>query len=155
MARLARLSIAQQPHHAVQRGNNRQPIFVDAADRERFLALVGEGAARFGIALHAYVHHGFAQQPDGSVTLKCRPEVEARVYEMGSRHHAWDALPAVGCPVTVVRGTLDAPGPAAFAAAVAERLPAGRLEVHDDLDHFGPLCAPDAMAASVLASSPG
>ncbi|HZF86049.1 MAG TPA: transposase [Burkholderiaceae bacterium] len=55
MARLARLSIAQQPHHVVQRGNNRQPIFVDAADRERFLALVGEGAARFGIALHAYV----------------------------------------------------------------------------------------------------
>ncbi|MBS0428158.1 MAG: transposase [Proteobacteria bacterium] len=55
MARLARLSIAQQPHHVVQRGNNRQPIFVDAADRERFLALVGEGAARFGVALHAYV----------------------------------------------------------------------------------------------------
>lgn len=55
MARLRRLTLANQLHHVVQRGNNRQPVFVDAADRERLLALLGDGAARFGIALHAYV----------------------------------------------------------------------------------------------------
>ena len=55
MARLPRLTLADQPHHVIQRGNNRQPVFVDRADREFFLSLLGENAARFGIALHAYV----------------------------------------------------------------------------------------------------
>jgi putative transposase len=55
MARLPRLTLAGQPHHLIQRGNNRQPIFVDDADRERLLGLLEEGARRLGIALHAYV----------------------------------------------------------------------------------------------------
>ncbi len=55
MARLPRLTLADQPHHVIQRGNNRQPIFLAQADRERMLALLGEHAPRFGIALHAYV----------------------------------------------------------------------------------------------------
>jgi len=55
MARLPRLTLAGMPHHVIQRGNNRQPIFVDRADHERLLALMAEAAARFGVALHAYV----------------------------------------------------------------------------------------------------
>ncbi|HEY2255655.1 MAG TPA: transposase [Variovorax sp.] len=55
MARLPRLTLPHLPHHVIQRGNNRQAIFVDAADREMLLGLVAENAARFGIALHAYV----------------------------------------------------------------------------------------------------
>ena len=55
MARLPRLTLADQPHHVLQRGNNRQPIFVDDADRERMLALLAENVPRWGIALHAYV----------------------------------------------------------------------------------------------------
>ena len=43
------------PHHVIQRGNNRQPIFVDRADHEKLLGLLADNAARFGIALHAYV----------------------------------------------------------------------------------------------------
>jgi putative transposase len=55
MARLPRLTLAHQPHHVIQRGNNRQPIFVDATDRERMLSLWAEQAPRHGVALHAYV----------------------------------------------------------------------------------------------------
>lgn len=55
MARLPRLTLAGLPHHVIQRGNNRQAIFVDRADHETMLALLGENAQRFGIALHAYV----------------------------------------------------------------------------------------------------
>ena len=58
MARLPRLTLADQPHHVIQRGNNRQPIFLDSTDHERMLALLGEQAPRFGIALHAYVLMG-------------------------------------------------------------------------------------------------
>ena len=55
MARLPRLTLADQPHHVIQRGNNRQPIFVDRADRERLLALLAEHLPRFRVSLHAYV----------------------------------------------------------------------------------------------------
>ena len=55
MARLPRLTLPGQPHHVIQRGNNRQPIVVDREDREMLLALIGEHAARLQVALHAYV----------------------------------------------------------------------------------------------------
>jgi pimeloyl-ACP methyl ester carboxylesterase len=100
-------------------------------------------------ALAAYVRHGFEQLPDGTVELRCRPEVEAATYEMGAVHHAYQHLGEVGCPVTVVRGTDQLPGPASFAAAIADALPFGRLEDHPELGHFGPLEDPAAMAASV------
>ncbi len=34
-------------------------------------------------ALRAYVDHGFDDEPDGSVRLKCAPENESQVYRMG------------------------------------------------------------------------
>lgn len=55
MARLPRLSIAGCPHHVLQRGNNRQAVFMDDADRSRYLALLGDAASRFRVAVHAYV----------------------------------------------------------------------------------------------------
>lgn len=55
MARLSRLAIPACPHLVLQRGNNRQPVFADDADRSRYLALLGEAAARFKVAVHAYV----------------------------------------------------------------------------------------------------
>ncbi|CAN5693366.1 hypothetical protein BH24ACT3_BH24ACT3_07960 [soil metagenome] len=100
-------------------------------------------------ALRAYVEGGFAEEPDGTVRLKCRPADEAQVYRMGSRHGAFADLPAVRCPVTVARGAVGPGGPAAFAAAMVDVLPNGRLECHDDLGHFGPLEDPVAIAAAI------
>ena len=102
-------------------------------------------------ALREYVTHGFARQPDGTVRLKCRPEDEARTYTMGATHDAFEHLGEVRCPVLIVRGAIEDPGPAAFAAAQAAALPNGRLEVHDDLGHFAPMQAPERMATSVRA----
>jgi pimeloyl-ACP methyl ester carboxylesterase len=98
-------------------------------------------------ALRAYVDHGFADQPDGTVRLKCRPEHEAEVFEMSWQHDAFERLEDVRCPVTVACG--GEPGPSLVAPLVAERLPAGRLEVHDDLGHFGPLQDPARIARSI------
>lgn len=100
-------------------------------------------------ALAAYVEYGFDMLPDGSVTLRCRPDVEAQTYTMGAHHHAMEHLGELGCPVTVVRGRVDVPGPAALAGLISERLPHGRLEEHPELGHFGPLEAPGAMAGSI------
>ena len=55
MARLPRLSLAGYAHHVIQRGNNRQPIFADAADRQTMLDLLDEHAKKLDVALHAYV----------------------------------------------------------------------------------------------------
>ncbi len=55
MARLPRLTIPGYPHHVIQRGNNRQPIFANDADRRLLLALWAEYADKFQVAVHAYV----------------------------------------------------------------------------------------------------
>jgi putative transposase len=55
MARLARLTVPGYPHHLIQRGNNRQPIFADNADYELLLSILDANAREFKVALHAYV----------------------------------------------------------------------------------------------------
>ncbi len=55
MARQPRLTLAGYPHHVIQRGNDRQAIVRDDADRERLLALWQEHAQTFKAAIHAYV----------------------------------------------------------------------------------------------------
>jgi putative transposase len=55
MARLPRLTVPGYPHHIIQRGNNRQAIFVDAADYQLLLALLEEQSKKHGVAIHAYV----------------------------------------------------------------------------------------------------
>ncbi len=93
-------------------------------------------------ALRAYVDHGFADQPDGSVTLKCRPEIEAAVFRMGGLHQAFEHLGEVRCPVTVGVGEVTGFGPAAAAVAIVDAVPHGTLDEFPDLGHFGPLRGP-------------
>ncbi len=97
-------------------------------------------------ALRAYVDHGFDDEPDGTVRLKCAPESESQVYRMGPQHNAFERLHEIRCPVTVARGGFADFGPAAVAQPVAEALPDGRLEVFEALGHFGPLEDPAAVA---------
>ena len=55
MARLPRLTLAGYPHHVIQRGNNRQPIFTTVADYHYLLALLYENAKKFDVEIHSYV----------------------------------------------------------------------------------------------------
>lgn len=55
MARLPRLVVPHQPHHLIQRGNDRQLIFREAEDYQRFLAWLKESAREYKVAIHAYV----------------------------------------------------------------------------------------------------
>lgn len=55
MARLARLAIAGQAHHVIQRGLNGHAPFVDAADRTFFLECLVQARRQHQVALHAYV----------------------------------------------------------------------------------------------------
>ncbi len=55
MARQPRLTLAGYPHHIIQRGNNRQAIFLSSGNRQFLLDLLKENAEKFGVAIHAYV----------------------------------------------------------------------------------------------------
>ncbi len=54
MARLPRLSAANQVHLLVQRGNNGQATFIDDDDRSAFLALLRNAALDHRVSVHAY-----------------------------------------------------------------------------------------------------
>ena len=58
MARLPRLTLPGYPHHVIQRGNNRQPIFASPAQRQTLLDLLHDNAGKFEVAIHAYVLMG-------------------------------------------------------------------------------------------------
>ena len=119
--------------------------FANYASKPPFSALDPE-------ALRAYVHHGFREEPDGTVTLRCRPEVEAATFEMGPEHHTFERLGGVEVPVTVARGREEDFGPSMFGPKVVGALADGTLEDHPELGHFGPLEDPAAIASSITAA---
>jgi pimeloyl-ACP methyl ester carboxylesterase len=102
-------------------------------------------------ALAAYVEHGMRPLDDGTWEIKCRGEIEARVYEMGSAHAAFDALPRLGCPTVVVCGEHTNAIPPDYGRFLAQSVPGGRFELAEGLGHFGPLEDPAWAAASILA----
>lgn len=55
MARLPRFFVEGQPHHVIQRGNNRASVFAFEDDYAFFLNCLGEAATRHGASIHAYV----------------------------------------------------------------------------------------------------
>lgn len=96
--------------------------------------------------LRAYVEHGFEPLPDGTVTLRCKPETEAAIFATGGDNGVWHVLDRVKIPVSVVVGEATAFGPAAFAPAVADRLTLGYLTRYEHLGHFGPMQDPALLA---------
>jgi pimeloyl-ACP methyl ester carboxylesterase len=101
-------------------------------------------------ALRAYVDHGFVDQPDGTVRLKCDPEHEAAIFEAGVRQDTFSRLGAVDCPVLVLAGSGVENPPGALAPVVAEALPHGRFHCFEELTHLGPMQNPEHVAAAVV-----
>ncbi|MFC5698278.1 transposase [Pseudomonas sp. GCM10022186] len=54
MSRVGRVLLPNYPHHIVQRGHNRQVVFAEAADFERYLADLRELKDAFGVKVYAY-----------------------------------------------------------------------------------------------------
>lgn len=54
MARQARLIVPGALHHVLQRGNNRQDVFLDDEDRLQYLAALREATRLQGVRVHAY-----------------------------------------------------------------------------------------------------
>lgn len=55
MPRKPRMYLPGVPAHVVQRGNNREACFFQAADYRFYLAALQDALERYAVALHAYV----------------------------------------------------------------------------------------------------
>jgi len=87
MARTTRLVVPGLPHHLIQRGNNRQAIFVDDEDRRKYLQVLRDAALTHRVAIHAYV------LMDNHVHLLATPATETSLsvlmQSVGRRYVAW------------------------------------------------------------------
>lgn len=54
MPRIARIVAIGLPHHISQRGNYRQDIFIDNADREKYLQWIQEYSKKYGVKILGY-----------------------------------------------------------------------------------------------------
>ena len=94
MARLTRLSLPGLPHHVMQIGNNRQPIFVDDEDRRAWCAHLREASLVTRVDVHAYVlmsnHvHLLATPRENAEALSTMMQSLGRRYVAGfNRRHA-------------------------------------------------------------------
>ncbi len=100
-------------------------------------------------ALRAYVLFGFKPQLDGSVTLKCLPEHEARTYETGANHETWNELGKLAVPTWVIAGADSPMSPASIAPGIAAQLPCATFVRHEQLTHFGPMQDPQMFVECV------
>jgi len=77
MARPLRLEFPGALYHVTARGNGRQPIFMDDADRERFLTALASAVARYHLLCHAYClmgnhYHALLETPEGNLSAAMR-----------------------------------------------------------------------------------
>ena len=104
-------------------------------------------------ALDAYLDHGFETGPDGSVTLRCTPENEAAVFE---HHHAgaMELSAELAIPVVMAAGMVMADHPSGGPSQWVDEAGAANPWIttvdYPELTHFGPLEAPDLLAAAVV-----
>ena len=85
MARKARVVVEGLPHHIVQRGNDRRPIYETDTDRRIRLRLLQEYAEKCGLSIWGYClmtnHDHFLAVPD-------RPDSIARTFRMVNAAYA-------------------------------------------------------------------
>lgn len=77
MARPLRLEVPGGVYHVMSRGNERRDIFLDDADRRRFLDILRSATERLNVLCHTYClmgnhYHLLLETPDGNLSLAIR-----------------------------------------------------------------------------------
>jgi putative transposase len=93
LARQPRFTLAGYPHHVMQRGNNRQEVFVDDEDRRIWLDLLHTHARAQQVAVHGYVlmgnHVHLLLTPQTQEGIARLVQAVGRLYVRGfNRRHA-------------------------------------------------------------------
>lgn len=97
MARSVRIEYAGAYYHVMARGNRREAIFQDEADRKFFLKCLSEVCERTGWQVHAWVlmsnhYHLFIETPEANLVegMKWLQNTVTRRYNV--RHGQWGRL---------------------------------------------------------------
>ncbi len=140
--RLALLDPILAPDHFFPAAN---PLAEGARRRRHRFSSRDEARARLGPKypysrwepgmFEAYIQHGFREEADGSVTLRCSGEVEAAFYLAGSTWSTLQGLSALGASALIITGSDSYMEP--FAELQWRHAPAGsRLELLPNCGHF-------------------
>ncbi len=100
--------------------------------------------------LRAYVEHGTVPRSDGTIELKCPPEVESQIYRMGGTHDAWERLAELHCPVLGLVGEHSEMWFEDRADALGRQLQHGSVDRVPG-GHFFPMEEPEATLSCALA----
>ncbi len=76
MPRIARAIAGGFPHHVIQRGNNKEKVFFEKEDRERYLSLLKKYSGKWDSPILAYC------LMSNHVHLLTRPDMEKSLYKM-------------------------------------------------------------------------
>lgn len=96
-----------------------------------------------------YIDNGFVDNADGSVSLKCRPDNEARIFE-GARAMRIERVADVVTPTVVAVGqSHESLDPALLGPFVATGLANATLLHYDHIGHFGPFEDPFTIAQDI------
>jgi pimeloyl-ACP methyl ester carboxylesterase len=137
--------IESAPHHVhdtqafmVAAAQRRRPTFKSQADAVHNYAIKLPMSEFSASSLHAYVAHGFLESDDGSVHIKCQPQIEAKIFAGTFNQDAWRCLSDPRCPIHIIQGAATDELHESAAAAMSELfdLPLHKVE---GLGHFGPL----------------
>jgi len=98
-------------------------------------------------ALDAYIQHGFTDNPDGTVQLKCPGEIEAWVYEYGGVVNLYDRLEQMHAETLIVTG--ETSYMVEHAHHQHSHIPRAELITLPDTGHFIPQEKPEETAALI------
>ncbi len=96
-----------------------------------------------------YVDNGFVDNPDGSVSLKCLPGNEARIFEEARSMQIERVADVVTPTVIAVGQTHESLDPALLGPFVAKGLANATLLHYDHIGHFGPFEDPFTIAQDI------
>jgi putative transposase len=94
MSRMSRIVVPGCPHHIIQRGNRKQPVFFSASDRDTYIRLLHDESVRYGIKIWAYClmdnHVHLIAVPERSDSLaKGIGEAHKKYTSMINRREGW------------------------------------------------------------------
>jgi pimeloyl-ACP methyl ester carboxylesterase len=121
-----------------EQARKRRPRFASREDARQNFASKPPMNRFDPAALDAYVTYGFVDEPGSGVTLACARDDEASIYEGAPLHHAWDRLPEVRPPVTLLGGEDPRDPVSRLIEDAARRIPRGSAIRMPGLSHFGP-----------------
>ncbi|HUG75609.1 MAG TPA: alpha/beta hydrolase [Acidimicrobiia bacterium] len=139
--------------HPLARGaRKRQATFTSLDEAEQRFRGRGPFSRWTDEALSAYLRFGTVPTADGGRRLACQPDTEAEFYRAATTHAAWERLPEIACPVTLVIGQDSDSHPLDFVEQLAARFQNCQTTVVAGATHFVPMEKPTEVARLIASA---